>query len=285
MKFNNGYWLLRDGATARYATQVFDTRSDDRSASVAVLCDRIDNREARQAARIIRAVKSGDKVILSLYDVTQGEVKPRTVSLTFTDPPVPTTEMAAYLNFDMVGRSTDNKLTVQATGTSAMWPKLLEQANVAAGFDLTLQEDPYQPTDVGTFNQASGTVTAPPHEYPSKLLLQVTVTDSGGLTDTRTVQLDPKTVDLTFVSSPSGAGVTVGESDHTAPYTETFIQKSPVTVTAAPTTGSVARAAAMAPGSTSVSNARRTRPSKRVVVTTSSSGVSSATWSRPPGSR
>jgi hypothetical protein len=72
-----------------------------------------------------------------------------------TSPPVPTTEMAAYLNFDMVGRSTDNKLTVQATGTSAMWPKLLEQANVAAGFDLTLQDDPYQPTDVGSFNQAS----------------------------------------------------------------------------------------------------------------------------------
>jgi Zn-dependent M28 family amino/carboxypeptidase len=72
-----------------------------------------------------------------------------------TTPPVPTTEMAAYLNFDMVGRSTDNKLTVQATGSSPMWPKLLEQANVAAGFDLTLQEDPYQPTDVGSFNQAS----------------------------------------------------------------------------------------------------------------------------------
>jgi Zn-dependent M28 family amino/carboxypeptidase len=72
-----------------------------------------------------------------------------------TSPPVPTTELAAYLNFDMVGRSTDNKLTVQATGTSAMWPKMLEQANVAAGFDLILQEDPYQPTDVSSFNQAS----------------------------------------------------------------------------------------------------------------------------------
>ena len=72
-----------------------------------------------------------------------------------TNPPVPTTEMAAYLNFDMVGRSSDNKLTVQATGTSAMWPRMLEQANIAAGFDLILQEDPYQPTDVGSFNQAS----------------------------------------------------------------------------------------------------------------------------------
>ena len=72
-----------------------------------------------------------------------------------TKPPVPLDALAAYLNFDMVGRVNDNKLIVQATGTSAMWPRLLEQANVAAGFDLTLQEDPYQPTDVGSFNTAS----------------------------------------------------------------------------------------------------------------------------------
>jgi hypothetical protein len=69
-----------------------------------------------------------------------------------TKPPVPIDELAAYLNFDMVGRVSDNKLTVQATGTSGTWPKLLEQANVAAGFDLSLQPDPYQPTDVSSFN-------------------------------------------------------------------------------------------------------------------------------------
>jgi Zn-dependent M28 family amino/carboxypeptidase len=72
-----------------------------------------------------------------------------------TKPPVAVDQLSAYLNFDMVGRVQDNKLTVQATGTSTMWPKLLEQANIAAGFDLVLQEDPYQPTDVGSFNQAS----------------------------------------------------------------------------------------------------------------------------------
>ena len=72
-----------------------------------------------------------------------------------TKPPFALDTMAAYLNFDMVGRVADNKLTVQATGTSAMWPKLLESANVAAGFDLVLQPDPYQPTDVGSFNSAS----------------------------------------------------------------------------------------------------------------------------------
>jgi hypothetical protein len=70
-------------------------------------------------------------------------------------PPVPIDQLAAYLNFDMVGRMIDNKLTVQATGTSPVWNRIIEQANVAAGFDLVLQPDPYQPTDVSTFNGAS----------------------------------------------------------------------------------------------------------------------------------
>jgi len=70
-------------------------------------------------------------------------------------PPVPLNQVAAYFNFDMVGRMQDNKLAVQATGSSATWPSLIERANVAAGFNLNLQADPYQPTDVATFNQAS----------------------------------------------------------------------------------------------------------------------------------
>jgi Zn-dependent M28 family amino/carboxypeptidase len=72
-----------------------------------------------------------------------------------TTPPLPLDQIAAYVNFDMVGRMQDNKLTVQATGTSPVWAKVIEQANVAAGFDLQVQTDPYQPTDVATFNSAS----------------------------------------------------------------------------------------------------------------------------------
>lgn len=70
-------------------------------------------------------------------------------------PPIPTDRIEAYLNFDMVGRMQDNKLTVQALGTSPVWAKIIEQANVSAGFDLQLQQDPYQPTDVASFNLAS----------------------------------------------------------------------------------------------------------------------------------
>jgi hypothetical protein len=69
-------------------------------------------------------------------------------------PPVPIDQIAAYLNFDMVGRLQDNKLTVQAAGTSPSWGRLIEQANIAAGFDLVVQQDPYQPTDVASFNLA-----------------------------------------------------------------------------------------------------------------------------------
>jgi C-terminal processing protease CtpA/Prc len=58
------------------------------------------------------------------------------------------------LNFDMVGRMQENKLVVQATGSSPVWASILERANVAAGFDLTVQPDPFQPTDVSSFNQA-----------------------------------------------------------------------------------------------------------------------------------
>jgi C-terminal processing protease CtpA/Prc len=55
----------------------------------------------------------------------------------------------------MVGRMQDNKLAVQASGSSPVWSSIVERANVAAGFNLALQPDPYQPTDVQTFHLAS----------------------------------------------------------------------------------------------------------------------------------
>ncbi|MEM6703393.1 MAG: M28 family peptidase [Acidobacteriota bacterium] len=61
-------------------------------------------------------------------------------------------ELAAYLNFDMVGRMRDNKLMLQAIGSSPDWPKMVEQLNVRAGFDLMIQQDPYLPTDSSSFN-------------------------------------------------------------------------------------------------------------------------------------
>jgi hypothetical protein len=67
---------------------------------------------------------------------------------------IPTDRIAAYVNFDMVGRMKDNRLSLQATGSSPLWPRVIEQTNVAAGFDVEVQEDPYLPTDSSTFYQA-----------------------------------------------------------------------------------------------------------------------------------
>src|SRR5690606_27461082 len=67
------------------------------------------------------------------------------------NPPVDIKNIVAYFNFDMVGRLRDNKLTVQAVGSSPVWKRLLEKFNVMAGFNLGIQEDPYLPTDVTAF--------------------------------------------------------------------------------------------------------------------------------------
>jgi len=71
-----------------------------------------------------------------------------------TSPPVPMTQVAAYLNFDMVGRMQNNRLAADGVASSPAWSRMLERANVAAGFDLATNPDPYQPTDSSNFNQA-----------------------------------------------------------------------------------------------------------------------------------
>lgn len=66
-------------------------------------------------------------------------------------PPVPLTNIVAYLNFDMVGRLRTNRLSVQGAGSSTYWPKVIERRNVAAGFNINLQEDPFLPSDSTAF--------------------------------------------------------------------------------------------------------------------------------------
>jgi glucose/arabinose dehydrogenase len=79
---------------------------------------------------------------------------------------------------------------------------------------------------------AQGSFTGPDHEYPSYLELRLTATDSGGLTDTRSIRLDPKTVELSFETQPSGLNLTVGGTASTAPFTRTVIQGSVNTISA-----------------------------------------------------
>jgi glucose/arabinose dehydrogenase len=87
--------------------------------------------------------------------------------------------------------------------------------------------------DVQDFPEvASDSFTAPDHEYPAWIELQLTATDSGGLTDTASVRLDPQTVALTFQTSPGGLTLTVNGAPAKTAFTRTVIIGSKNTISA-----------------------------------------------------
>ncbi|MBB4906844.1 PQQ-dependent sugar dehydrogenase [Actinophytocola algeriensis] len=79
---------------------------------------------------------------------------------------------------------------------------------------------------------SSGSFVAPDHEYPSFLDLTLRATDSDGNTTSQTVRLNPRTVNLTFTSSPSGARLVVGTAEQVTPFTRTVIVGSNNSVSA-----------------------------------------------------
>ena len=79
---------------------------------------------------------------------------------------------------------------------------------------------------------AGGSFTTPDHEYPAYLELQLTARDSGGLTDTESIRLDPRTVALTLATSPGGFELAFNGTTAPTPFTRTVIQGSSNTVSA-----------------------------------------------------
>jgi hypothetical protein len=79
---------------------------------------------------------------------------------------------------------------------------------------------------------AGGSFATPDHEYPAHLGLRLTATDSGGLTDTKSIQLDPRTVTLTLNSSPTGFQLVLNGLQATASFTRTVIAGSKNTISA-----------------------------------------------------
>ena len=99
----------------------------------------------------------------------------------------------------------------------------------------------FTPTDCHTHllqtvnGVSSGSFTAPDHQYPCWLEVQLVATDSGGLTSTTSVRLDPKTVVLTFKSNPGGlvlSDLVVNEAPRTTPFSVTVVVGSANSVSA-----------------------------------------------------
>ena len=82
---------------------------------------------------------------------------------------------------------------------------------------------------------AGGSLPAPDHAYPCWLEIQLTATDSGGLTSTASLRLDPKTVVLTFRTNPAGLKLTdlaVNSTAQATPFSTTVVVGSNNSVSA-----------------------------------------------------
>jgi PKD repeat protein len=86
--------------------------------------------------------------------------------------------------------------------------------------------------DLETLTGSAGQVNAPDHNYPSYLEFRLTATDSAGLSSTATRDLDPRTVDLTFASHPSGAIVGLDSAAQPTPFRRTVIVGSTNSISA-----------------------------------------------------
>ena len=122
------------------AGQIHNGADDNASGVAAVLAAGARLAGAARGRGIILALWSGEELgLLGSADFVAQE-------------PVPMDSIAAYLNFDMVGRLRGNTLNLQAVGSSSIWTGLAEELNEPVGLNLTFVADPYLPTDVRSLN-------------------------------------------------------------------------------------------------------------------------------------
>jgi hypothetical protein len=65
-------------------------------------------------------------------------------------PTIDMSKVVAMVNFDMVGRMSENKVAINGTGTSPVWPDLIKAANMDS-LDITMGESGVGPSDHTSF--------------------------------------------------------------------------------------------------------------------------------------
>ena len=124
--------------------------ADDNASGVAAVLGIAQTLAAQQATDevalkrdVVFALWSGEELGLlgsNHFARTFGQTEQQTLS----------SDIAAYLNLDMVGRL-DTTLVLQGVGSSSVWPEEIEQHNAPIGLPITLQNDSYLPTDATSF--------------------------------------------------------------------------------------------------------------------------------------
>jgi alpha-D-xyloside xylohydrolase len=114
MKFNDGYWLLREGVTARYATEVLEVGTTPHSASLAVLTRRVEHRgSVLNAPTVTVELSAPAPDVISVRASHFVPVGPEPVAFELTPSPVEVT----VEEDDAVLRLTAGRLTVEAATT------------------------------------------------------------------------------------------------------------------------------------------------------------------------
>ncbi len=72
-----------------------------------------------------------------------------------TTPTIPLSDVAAMINMDMIGRLRDNKLNIQGTGTSAIWPALIDRTKTDLPLVVSSTADGFGPSDHSSFTAKS----------------------------------------------------------------------------------------------------------------------------------
>jgi glucose/arabinose dehydrogenase len=139
------------------------------------------------------------------------------------DSPAPTLRWKAGDAIMFSGRGTDAQDgTIPAAGMS--WSLVMHHCSAPDACHQHIIQD-YPAVTGGSF-------AGPDHEYPSYLELKLTVTDSSGLQNVKSIRLDPQAVDLMFQSSPSGVTLGFGTGGGVTPFTRTVIVNSTTSLSA-----------------------------------------------------
>lgn len=106
-------------------------------------------------------------------------------------------------------------------GLTPHWEFTLEHCPVAC------HEHPITSAD-----SPSGSFVAPPHDLPSHLKLEFTATDSRGMTDQRTVEIYPRTVEVSVESDPAGISLGLEGVESSEPASAAIIAGGTAAVSA-----------------------------------------------------
>ncbi len=184
-----------------------------------------------------KVMTAGAHTIVAEYfdDCCPAEMRVSWRGLTPNAPPVPTiTSPAVGTTFkvgdtiQLAGSATDTG-DGTITGTGLQWKVILKHC---PGFGAECHDH-----ELVALSGTTGQFVVPNHGDGSYFEIRLTATDSGGLAVTATRQVDPKTLQVTVATAPTGGAVTYDGVSYTAPHSATTIAGSTHTIAVQPGPG------------------------------------------------